>query len=304
VIRLISKNFVPVGLDLYIIRAAKSPAGDFYRELVRQKPQYQGVYLASPDGKVLCDTTFGKESKWQTVYLEQVKQGKKRDQAAMDYLLEELKEGLNAFGPVKPRPVVTSPYYARRAVGFHKNGGIDLAVTSKGFSPPLPKDLLELQRGAIGQGVPDLIPLSAFQVRTLLPDRFSSGVEWTVPESTAREFYHLLDPGPKDLSKPDLVTSVRLVGKVRAIREGVAYLSYEGEIAGNFVVSSGKFRLNGDQKLVGGVAAYDVPASKLLSLTLVSKGTRWGSAPDQRPGTPPSDGHYHHHASVVEWRCD
>ena len=51
-IRFISANCVPVALNLYEIRKAKGPGGDFFRTVQKQRPaQYQGLYLVSPDGQ-------------------------------------------------------------------------------------------------------------------------------------------------------------------------------------------------------------------------------------------------------------
>jgi hypothetical protein len=44
-----------VALNLYHIRVERTPAGDFFRSIQRQRPaQYQGLYLVTPDGKVLA----------------------------------------------------------------------------------------------------------------------------------------------------------------------------------------------------------------------------------------------------------
>ncbi len=55
VIRFISQTCVPVALNLYEIRKAKGPGGDFFRNVQKQRPaQYQGLYLVAADGKVLA----------------------------------------------------------------------------------------------------------------------------------------------------------------------------------------------------------------------------------------------------------
>jgi hypothetical protein len=45
---------VPVALNLYKIRQDQGEAGDFWRSVQKQKPNYQGLWLVSPEGKVLA----------------------------------------------------------------------------------------------------------------------------------------------------------------------------------------------------------------------------------------------------------
>ena len=45
---------MPVALNLYKIREARGEGGDFFRSVYKQKPQYQGLWVVSPDGKALA----------------------------------------------------------------------------------------------------------------------------------------------------------------------------------------------------------------------------------------------------------
>src|SRR5207248_17159 len=54
VINQVSKSFVPVAVNLYKIREAPGSAGDLFRSVQRQRSQYQGIWIVSPDGKVLA----------------------------------------------------------------------------------------------------------------------------------------------------------------------------------------------------------------------------------------------------------
>ena len=41
---------MPVALNLYEIKKAKGPGGDFFRAVQKQRPgQYQGLYLVDPE---------------------------------------------------------------------------------------------------------------------------------------------------------------------------------------------------------------------------------------------------------------
>ena len=44
---------MPVALNLYKIRQGKGGAGDFFRSVQRQKPNSPGLWVASPEGRVL-----------------------------------------------------------------------------------------------------------------------------------------------------------------------------------------------------------------------------------------------------------
>src|SRR3954453_6484674 len=91
-VHLIRTRFVPVALNLYKIRQDKGEAGDFFRSVQKQKPNYQGLWVVSPEGKVLSahqDTSS--MSDWH---------GKWAKSASAD-----LEAGLKAFGPIQPRRV-------------------------------------------------------------------------------------------------------------------------------------------------------------------------------------------------------
>jgi hypothetical protein len=289
VIRLISENFVPVALNLYVIREDKSAAGDFYRKAQQQMPeQYQGLYLCSPDGKLLVKKTL-----WS-----------KERQSWSDNVLRGLTEGLQAFGSVEPRQG-RSDYLARRGCGLNKDGGVILSVSTKLLLvPQLPEDLADLNISAIPATGHDRILLSAAELATLVPAGVSEGTKWVTSEVTARKFFPVLDNWDKRFRKPSEVTDVHLAGKVRSVRHGIAYLNFEGHIGGTHVwpreagpAFAGK-SLRSEMKLLAGVGAYDVKAGNLISLTLVFEG-RAGDPEKLR--TPGQEGHY---GAVVEWRHD
>jgi hypothetical protein len=88
------------------------------------------------------------------------------------------------------------------------------------------------------------------------------------------------------------------------VRHGIAYLRFEGDIAGTHVwpkeagpALAGK-SLRSELKLLAGVGAYDVEGQKLLSLTLVFEGR---SGDSEKLRTPGRDGRY---GAVAEWRRD
>ena len=111
-IRLIAKNVVPVSVNLYEIRKAKGPGGDFFRGVQKQRPaQYQGLYLVTAEGKVLAShQNFDDHKTWA-----------KR-------VIADLQPGLKAFGAIEPRKAGLADPLPERGVGVRKDGGVCLAV--------------------------------------------------------------------------------------------------------------------------------------------------------------------------------
>ena len=72
--------------------------------------------------------------------------------------------------------------------------------------------------------------------------------------------------------------SVRLIGKIKSVESGIAYLTYEGQIAGSHNTQSNKGLCHGEAKLIG-VGRYDTKAKRMLALTLVFDGVFRGVRP-------------------------
>src|SRR5581483_1423324 len=123
-----------VALNLFKIRPDKGEAGDFFRSVQKQKPNYQGLWIVSPEGKVLSahqDMTSMADTR-----------GKWTRSA-----LADLESGLKAFGPVPPRRVEKVESLPHRGVGTQADGGVTLAVTDrwvfvKDLSRDPPRDTL------------------------------------------------------------------------------------------------------------------------------------------------------------------
>ncbi len=49
-IRQVTSDLVPVAVNLYKVRAAKDASGELFRSIQRQKDQYQGIWIVSPEG--------------------------------------------------------------------------------------------------------------------------------------------------------------------------------------------------------------------------------------------------------------
>lgn len=272
---------MPVALNLYKIRQDKGEAGDFFRSAQKQKPNYQGLWLVSPEGKVLAahqdmDSMADPRGKWART------------------ALDDLEAGLKAFGPVTPRRVEKFQSLPHRGVGTQPDGRVTLAVTDRWvFVKDLSRDA---PRDALGATVLDSITLTTEEWKGLAPADAKADSEWAVPEATARKFFPLLSTGDTTFRDAKEVTSVRLTGRVEKVEGGVAYLAYEGKIAATHRGTKNEGRegqqCSSSAKLLGGVGVYDVKSGKLLSLTLVFDGRFRNYAPYDTPAR---------FGAIVEW---
>lgn len=274
---------MPVALNLYKIRAAKDAAGDFFRSVYKESGQYQGLLLASPEGKLLAghQGSVATQAEWYTAWPKKV--------------LADLQAGMKAFGEIKPRKVGPTASLPFRGFAVQADGSVTLAVTDKGVHvQDLGKDI---PADAIGATILDSLTLPAADWSSLAPPQTSAERKWTVPEATARRFFPLLSTNDSTFRNPKEVTAVRLVGKVESVQDGIAYLTFEGNIAATHQ-SEGKEgkRCSAEAKLIGGAGAYDIQAKKLLSLTLVWDGFF--------RNYPPYDDPPSRFGAVVEWRRD
>jgi hypothetical protein len=279
---------VPVALNLYKVREDKGEAGDFFRSVQKQKPNYQGLWVVSPDGKVLAahqdmENMADPRGKW--------------TQSA----LADLEAGLKAFGrTVEPRKVEKFDSLPHRGVGTQPDGRVTLAVTDRWvFVKDLSKDP---PSDALGATVLDSITLTADELKGLAPpaaDAAKPGATWEVPEATSRKFYPLLSPADTVFRNPKELTTVRLAGRVERVEGDVARLTYEGEIGAAHVGTKdegkeGK-RCSSEATLLGGVGTFDVKSGRLLSLTLVYRGQFRNYAPYDAPAP---------FGAVVEWSAE
>jgi hypothetical protein len=86
VIRRISENLVPAAINLYQARKATDGSREIFLSVQRQKDQYQGVWIISPEARVLGGRHDYVDFKNGAVEL-----------------LETIDAGLRAFGEVTPR---------------------------------------------------------------------------------------------------------------------------------------------------------------------------------------------------------
>jgi hypothetical protein len=236
----------------------------------KQRPaQYQGLYLVTADSKVLAShQNFKSEKTWP------------------QEVVADLQPGLKAFGQITPRTVRPADPLPGRGVGLTKNGGACLAIFLRYAIKGIP--LRELPNPTI-----DSLVLDAAEFRQLAPAKVEVGVTWEVAEAVGRKFGRVLGPGDENsMPRPNEVKSVHLVGKAESVQDGIAHLSYAGEMAGSHETQSNRGKCHGQVKLIG-VGRYDTRAGRLLSLVWVFDGTFVAPPPYDRPARA--------YSAVVEW---
>lgn len=228
--------------------------------------------MLTPDGKVLAaQGTRPKDKTWTAD------------------LLDKIDAGLQAFGPVESRPSAAHDSLPDRGVGVRADGGVHLAAYVRLM-------LFGTKRDGLGIIAIDSVPLSATEWAKLAPDEVRQGATWEVPAAVVRKFNCLLSPGPDQTVLPsaDEVTEARLTGTVERVAGGVAYLRFEGRMAGEH---SYQFKPHVGSKSRGavrvhGVGTADAKDGKLRSLTLLAE----GEFRDERVGN-----QVRKYGGVVEW---
>ena len=267
VIRLVRENFVPVAVNLNKLRNAKDDRGDFFRTLQQQKTQYQGLWVATADGKRLGGhLDFKNHKTWS------------------QEVLRDLQAALQSFGDVKPRRVLASDPLPHRGRGRALDGSVTLAIYAR-----------HVLRGRLeGDPVIDSVNFSAADWETFVPKDRSLGVEWELPERVSKQFARCVSATSDQSSvpRPEGVTAARFKGKMVAIREGVATLEYSGRIAAGHTFN-GKYT-SGEGQLIG-FARCEVETGRMLSLTWAFDSVQRGFPPYNAPSPL---------AAAVEWSSD
>jgi hypothetical protein len=260
---------VPVAVNLYQVRQARDEGGELFRSVQRQRPQYQGVWIISPDGKVLAAHKDNKEPRVWTAEI-----------------LQAINAGLEAFGDVPPRPVTKTDPLPYRGVGVRPDGSVTLALYVR----------YNFNGQVSGQGVRDSLTLPEEEWSALGPPEAVPGRSWTPPGQLARKLGRCLSPqsDQSTMPRPEEVTSVRLNGKVVSVKGGVATLAYEGHLAAAHKNPFDKGKVSRSSARLQGTGRYDVRRGQLLSVVLVLDGVYHMFPPYDAEARPTVAG--------VEWR--
>jgi hypothetical protein len=151
----------------------------------------QGVWIVSPDDKVLAGDDYG--------YKDAPK------------LLAGMDAALKAFGPVETRKARREEPFPFRGVGVRPDGSVDLA----------------LYRCYLHQGKPDgphlrdTLSLKREEWTALTPPRLVAGTEWVIAEDVARKLVRpfCLNTLGGDMPGPEDAKVARLIAKVEAVKD-------------------------------------------------------------------------------------
>lgn len=215
---------MPVAVNLYKIRDAKGEGGDLFRSVQRQRPQYQGIWIVAPDGRVLA---AHHEIKNPATWTREV--------------LDTLEAGKRAFGETAPREVRATDPLPHRGFGAFADGSVTLALTSryvrgggKESAPPaVQKDSLWLWDGPVrpdGPAVIDSITLTPAEWALFRPKSLTVGASWSLPESLARKFSRALSPSSDQstMPRPEECSLAELKAQVESMEGGHVNVRLEG----------------------------------------------------------------------------
>jgi len=252
VIRIVSTNCVPVAVNLYLIRADKGPGGDLFRSVSKQMDQYQGFWMASPEGKAL-----GKYHDW------------KGDPAVplAKRVVMMVEDALKAYGPVTPRDVQACDHLPHRGRGVQADGSVNVALYGR----------LLHQGKSDGPMMLDSVTLKSSEWARFAPPE-SGSKEWAIPETTARSLARsVLSPGDSaGVFRPEDFTQAELQAKVESVQGGKARISLTGTWRAAGLYGGEKGHPYGASASAEGFALFDVEKKSMDSFFLLYSGKTWG----------------------------
>jgi len=269
VIRRVTTEFVPVAVNLYKVRHAKDAGGELFRSVQRQKDQYQGIWIISPQGKVLAGH-------------HDIKSHETWSQEVLDTLDVSLK----AFGPVSPRQVKPTNPLPFRGHGVQPDGSVSLAIYARqmlgGGRQNAPAGVaasrLWLWDGVLrpdGPVVIDSLTLPAKEWAALAPPKAEVGTTWRVPEAIARQFSRVLIPSSDQsaMPRPNDAKLARLAGTVESVADGLARIRLTGVWEAVHLQERDVKRPLRGVATAEGIAVYDLKQQAMESVLLVFSGS-------------------------------
>jgi len=246
----IAKTMVPVAVDRWKAEDPKTKEGKFLQPFLKKLPANGSPCIFSPNGKVLGAFTgydFGR----------------------MKQIIED---SLKAFGPVKHREVTPVETHSYRGKGVMPDGSVCLAEYVRTSEDD--KRFMNAKSTVISSAT-----LTQREFKNLAPQQSDVGANWTLPDDVAKKFSRISSPlCYQHAPQPDWVKAVRIGAEVRTIKDGAAWLRYDGRIASEHQVT-GKTISVQETKLTG-EGVYDLKTKTMRSLLLVGSGTlRWPEEP-------------------------
>ena len=274
---MIAEHFVPVALNAN--RIPDDSGGAFFKKVMETNRWPQGLWIVSPEGKVLAFHYF------------QVKSGEATAASKFRWIAETrevIQSAVKASGvvPRDTRRLAGWNPLPERGVGRRENGGVRLAVSATAF----------LKGKREGDPAVDSILLNAKEWAALRPAKLEAGAKWTVPKETAARLVPALSPHTDLIYVPQAkdATKAELSATVDSVDRGVAKVRYSG----NFETLHLR---DGQEKFpvrtaasAQGVATIDAEKNELRSLLLVFDGQYRHVPPWDKPQST---------GAVVEWKA-
>ena len=246
----IAKTMVPVAVDRWKAEDPKTTEAKFLQPFLKKHPPTGSPGIYSPEGKVLGGFNgydFGR-------------------------MKQIIDDSLKAFGPVKPREVKPVEFHPYRGKGVMPDGSVCLAEYVRTSEDG--KQFMNAKSPVISSAT-----LTQKEFKALAPQQNVVGATWTLPDDVAKQFSRVTSPACyQHAPQPDWVKAVRIGAEVRTIKDGAAWLRYDGRIASEHQVA-GKTISVQETKLTG-EGVYDLRTRTMRSLLLVGSGKlRWPEEP-------------------------
>ncbi len=259
-----------MAVNRYEVQDAPGAEGELFRSILRQRNQFQGIWMVSPDGEVLA---------WQYGSKDGAVQPWTRE------VLIAIDRGLKAHGRVSPRALKPAKLFISRGQGVQPDGSVILAL-SCGFERDGYRD---------GPVVTEGLNLSAQEWAAFVPPQTAEGTRWVIPASVARRFCRALSPysEPTITPQPDHVKAVELTALVESVRGQQAQIRLTGKWETELIGGEAKIGKIRASATADGIALYDVDKQTLGSFLLVF------SAEYRHIDNPPQP-----MGAVIEWRAN
>jgi hypothetical protein len=261
---------VPVAVNLYKVRKDSGTAGELFRSAQRQKDQYQGLWILSPDGKVLSAHHGFKSD-----------ERKERSRE----VLSVLDAGLHQFGNVSPRNVSPQNPLPYRGTGTRPDGSADFALQARCMHEGKPD----------GPVVIDTLSVSAAELAAFVPESLELGKSWDLPDSLARKLGRVLSPSSDQstMPLPDDAKTARLTATINDLSAGQITLRLAGKWDVVHMAEGDLARPIRADAEAEGFAIIDTDKHCLKDLLLVFNGTYRHAPPYDSPRET---------GAVAEWR--
>jgi hypothetical protein len=250
----IATTMVPIAVDTWRAEDPKTQESQFLQPFLKEHPAKGSPCIYSPEGTVLgAFQGYG-------------------DMAGKTRTLIE--NALKTFGPVKLRQAKAVEAHPYRGKGVMSNGSVSLAEYVRPSTDSLA--FLNTKSPVISS-----VTLAAEEFATLAPQHAVAGAKWTLPVDVAKKFSRVTSPMCyQHAPQPDWVTSVRIDAELQTVKDGVAWLRYDGRIASEHRVAG--HSISAQETKLTGEGVYDLKTRTMQSILLVGSGTlRWPEAPEK-----------------------